>query len=102
MNTTLLIILGLLGFYAATVAVWVRGKIRKAPGTKGLWIAAGLVAAPLGAYVALMLPEQIDFNRESPGGIFYVYLPCFLIGGGLAVGWIGAFLGAIFTTPRPE
>ena len=102
MNTTLLLIIGVLGFYAWSVGLWAQGKARRSAGMRSLLVWGSVIAVPLGVYVALLLPEQIDFNRESPGGIFYVYLPCFLVGGGLAFGGFGAFIGALTARPRPE
>jgi hypothetical protein len=89
-----LVILGLALVWIWAAAVWVRGRIARNPGSWKLWLIASVVAIPVGVLIVLWLPEQIPFNRESPGGIFYVYLPCFLIGGALALGGIGATVGS--------
>ena len=95
MNTLLLIVLGLLGWGIWGSARWARGAALGAPGLRPLLLWGGLLASPLGIYVALFLPEQLEFNRESPAGIFYVYLPCFLAGGVLFAGGIGGVVGAL-------
>lgn len=95
MNQQLLILLGLLGLAAWGAGVKAHRLAQRSPTARALLLWGGLLAIPLGVYVVLVLPEQIDFNRESPGGIFYVYLPCFLVGGGLFCGGIGAFIGAL-------
>jgi hypothetical protein len=97
-----LTLLGLALVWIWAAAVGVQGRIRQDPETKMVWLITSMVAVPVGALVALWLPEQIPFNRESPGGIFYVYLPCFLIGGGLCLGGIGGFIGAIIFRPDPQ
>src|SRR5688572_27694444 len=89
-----LIVLGLASVWIWAAAVGVQGKLKAAPELRILYLILGIVAVPVGALIALWLPEQISFNRESPAGIFYVYLPCFLIGGGLALGGIGAAIGS--------
>ena len=94
MNTLLLIVLGLLGWGIWGAARWARGVALGAPQLRPLLLWGGLLAVPLGLVVALVLPEQIHFNRESPAGIFYVYLPCLLVGGVLFAGGIGAAVGA--------
>ncbi|MDP9145401.1 MAG: hypothetical protein M3N43_12020 [Actinomycetota bacterium] len=94
-----LTLLGLALVWIWAAAVWVRGRIALNPGARKLWIVASVTAIPAGALIALWLPEQIPFNRESPGGIFYVYLPCFAIGGGLCLGGIGGFIGALLARP---
>jgi hypothetical protein len=90
-----LIVLGIAFVWIWATAVWVRGRIALRPGTRKRWLIASVIAVPAGALIALWLPEQIPFNRESPAGIFYVYLPCFAIGGGLCLGGIGGFIGAL-------
>jgi hypothetical protein len=90
-----LILLGLALVWIWAAAVGVRGKIEAAPDLRIPFLVLSIVAVPVGALIALWLPEQIPFNRESPAGIFYVYLPCFAIGGGLCLGGIGGFLGAL-------
>ena len=100
MNSQLLIILGLLGLYAWAVGNWARKHARRSAQTRIFLLWGAVLAVPVGVYVAFFLPEQVPFNRESPGGIFTVYLPCFAIGGGLAFGGVGAFFGAL--TGRPD
>lgn len=95
MSTPLLILLGLVGWGIWGAGRWAKRMAMRSPGTRALLLWGGLVAVPLGVFVVLVLPEQIHFNRESPGGIFYVYLPCFLVGGALFSGGIGAFVGAL-------
>ena len=95
MNTFLLVLLAGLGYAAWSIGSWAHGVARRSPALRSLFIWGGLLAIPLGVFVVLVLPEQINFNRESPGGIFYVYLPCFLVGGALFAGGIGAFVGAL-------
>lgn len=90
-----LIILGIALAWIWAAAVWVRGRIALRPETLKIWLVASVVAIPVGALIALWLPEQIPFNRESPAGLFTVYLPCIAIGGGLALGGIGVFLGTL-------
>ena len=99
MNRQLLTILGLLGVYAWSVGTWARRRVTRAPEVRTLFLWGALLAIPIGACIALLLPEQIPFNRESPAGIFTVYLPCFVIGGGLAFGGLGAFFGALAGKP---
>lgn len=100
MNSSLLILLTLVGLYAWAVGKGARKRAERSAQTRMLLLWGAVLAIPVGGYVAFFLPEQIPFNRESPGGIFYVYLPCFAIGGGLAFGGVGAFFGAL--TARPE
>jgi hypothetical protein len=99
MNSQLLTILALLGLYAWFVGTWARRRATRSPGSRTLLLWGALLAIPVGACIALILPEQIPFNRESPAGIFTVYLPCFVIGGGLAFGGVGAFFGALAARP---
>lgn len=54
----------------------------------------------LGLVVALWLPEHLNFNRESPAGIFYIYLPCFTAGAALFFGGIGVGVGAGMARPQ--
>ena len=100
MNSFLLVLLAGLGYAAWSVGRWAHGVARRSPGKRGLLLWGGLIAVPLGIVVALVLPEQIKFNRESPGGIFYVYLPCFLVGGALFCGGLGALVGALKASPE--
>ena len=95
MNSFLLVLLAGLGYAAWSVGRWAHGVARRSPGKRSLLLWGGLLAVPLGVFVVLVLPEQLKFNRESPGGIFYVYLPCLLVGGALFAGGIGAFVGAL-------
>lgn len=95
MKTLLLLLLAALGYAAWTVGDRARKVTEGSPGMRQLLLWGGLIAAPAGVLVALVLPEQINFNRESPAGLFYVYLPCFLVGGALFAGGIGAFIGAL-------
>lgn len=95
MNTFLLLAVAGLGYAAWSIGRWARGVAERSRGMRSLLVWGGLLAVPLGVYVVLVLPEQVDFNRESPGGIFYVYLPCLLAGGALFCGGIGAFVGGI-------
>ena len=95
MNTFLLILLAGLGYAAWSIGRWAYRVAQRSSASRTLLLWGGLLAVPLGVFVALVLPEQINFNRESPGGIFYVYLPCFLVGGALFSGGIGAFVGAL-------
>lgn len=99
MNSALLTILAVLSLYSWAVGKWAQKKVRRSPQTRAFFLWGSLLAIPIGALIALVLPEQIPFNRESPAGIFTVYLPCFAIGGGLAFGALGAFFGALTTKP---
>jgi hypothetical protein len=99
LNTTLLVILGLAGLYSW----WVAGKYRRYAESSRAMRKLGLVwsgpVALLGVAAAFWLPEQIPFNRESPAGIFTVYLPCFLGGGALFFGAIGVFVASVRARP---
>ena len=95
MNTFLLALLAGIGYAAWSIGRWAHGVAQRSPLHRTALLWGGLLAIPLGLVVALVLPEQIEFNRESPAGILYVYLPCFLAGGALFAGGIGAFAGAI-------
>jgi hypothetical protein len=99
-NSQLLTILALLGLYSWAVGKWARKRARRSPQTRTFFLWGSLLAIPAGVCIAFILPEQIPFNRESPAGIFTVYLPCFAIGGGLAFGGLGAFFGALFAKPE--
>ncbi len=100
MNSQLLIILAVLGVYAWAVGTWARARAARSAETKTLLLWGAILAIPVGVYIAFFLPEQIPFNRESPGGIFTVYIPCFVVGGGLAFGGLGAFFGALIARPE--
>jgi len=100
MNSQILTILAVLGVYAWWVGRWARRRATRSRETRTLLLWEAVLAIPVGVYVAFFLPEQIPFNRESPAGIFTVYLPCFVVGGGLAFGGLGAFFGAL--AARPE
>ena len=89
-----LTLLGIVGLYAWWVGSWAWRRAQGAPELRSLLLWGSLCAIPVGVYVAFFLPEQIPFNRESPAGIFTVYLPCFAAGGGLTFGGMGAFFGA--------
>jgi hypothetical protein len=95
MNSFLLGLLLAAGFYSW----WVAGKFRPYAESSEAMRKLGLYwsgpVALLGVATALWLPEQIKFNRESPGGIFYVYLPCFLAGAALFFGGIGVFVASV-------
>jgi hypothetical protein len=100
MNRLLLTILALLGLYSWSVGRWARRRVTHSPELRTLFLWSAFLAIPVGACIAFLLPEQIPFNRESPAGIFTVYLPCFVIGGGLAFGGVGAFFGALAARPQ--
>jgi hypothetical protein len=93
-NTFLWGVVALAGLYAW----WVAGKYRPYAESSAAWRKLGLwwslPVALLGVATALWLPEQVDFNRDSPGGIFYVYIPCFLTGAALFFGAIGVFVAS--------
>jgi len=95
LNSTLLIILGIAGLYAW----WVAGKFRPYAESSRAWRKLGLYwsfpVALLGVATAVWLPEQIPFNRDSPGGLFTTYIPCWLAGAALFFGAIGVFLAAL-------
>jgi len=95
MNSQLLILLGLCGLFSW----WVAGKYRPYAGSSRALRRLGLywswVVAAIGVATAFWLPEQIPFNRESPGGLFTVYIPCFLGGGALFFGAIGVFVASV-------
>ena len=95
MNSFFLLLLAGLGYAAWSIGSWAYRLARRSPASRTLLLWGGLLAVPLGVFVVLVLPEQLKFNRESPGGIFYVYLPCLLVGGALVAGGIGAFIGAL-------
>ena len=94
MNSFLLGAVAVAGLYAW----WVAGKFRpyaeSSPAIRTFGLYWSLPVALIGVGTALWLPEQIPFNRESPGGIFYVYLPCVLAGAALFFGAIGIFVAA--------
>ena len=47
-------------------------------GTLLLW--GAILAIMVGVHIGFFLPEQIPFNRGSPGGgIFTVYIPCLVV-----------------------
>lgn len=100
MNSQLLTILAVLGVYAWWVGGWARRRVVRSPEARTLFLWGAVLAIPVGIFIAFFLPEQIPFNRESPAGIFTVYLPCFLVGGGLAFGGVGAFFGALAARPQ--
>lgn len=98
-SVILLFTLGLAG----SCSWWVAEKYRPfAEGSAafrkfGLFWSLPLMMA--GVATAFRLPEQIPFNRESPAGIFTVYLPCFLAGGALFFGAIGIFVASLRARP---
>lgn len=100
-NTFLLALLTGLGYAAWSIGGWAHRLAARSPALRSLFLWGGLLAIPLGLVVALVLPEQLKFNRESPAGIFYVYLPCFLVGGALFAGGIGAAVGAFRVRGEP-
>lgn len=88
-------LLGIVGLFAWAVGRWSYRRAARVPELRTLLLWGSVVAIPAGIGVAFFLPEQIPFNRESPAGIFTVYLPCFVAGGALAFGGVGAFFGAL-------
>lgn len=99
MSSALLVPLALAGLFSW----WAAGKYRPyAEGSRALRRLGLLWSGPaalIGVATALWLPEQIPFNRESPAGIFTVYLPCFLAGGALFFGAIGIFVASFRARP---
>ena len=95
MNGVLFVPFALAGLYSW----WVAGKFRpyaeSSEAMRKLGLYWSVPVALLGVATALWLPEQIKFNRESPGGLFYVYLPCFLAGAALCFGAIGVFVASL-------
>ncbi len=88
----LFIVAGIAGWYAWWVAQKYRPYAESSAALRKLGLYWSIPVALIGVATAFWLPEQINFNRESPGGIFYVYLPCFLGGAALFFGAIGVFV----------
>ena len=95
-----LTLLGVVGLFAWAVGSWTYVRAKRATELRTLLLWGSVLAIPVGVGVAFFLPEQIPFNRESPAGIFTVYLPCFLAGGALTFGGVGAFFGALHAPRR--
>ena len=102
MNSFLLGIIAVAGLYAWWVAGKFRPYAKSSEAMRKLGLYWSVPVALLGVATALWLPEQINFNRESPGGIFYVYLPCFLAGAALFFGAIGVFVASLRAKGQPD
>lgn len=95
MNSFLLGVLAVTGLYSWWVARKFRPYAESSEAMRKLGVYWSVPVALFGVATALWLPEQINFNRESPGGLFYVYLPCFMAGAALFFGAIGVFVASM-------
>ena len=58
-------------------------------------------AVPVGLAIALLLPQRVPMNNESPAGIV-VYLLCWLIGGLMALQGVISVVAAFIAKPKVQ
>jgi hypothetical protein len=85
--------------------VWIFVKARRqaeqSPQRRRFIIWRAIVIIPVGLVIALVLPQRVPMNNESPAGIV-VYLVGWVIGGLLALQGITSLAAALIARPSVD
>jgi hypothetical protein len=78
-----------------------RAQAAQSPARRRFIVWRAAVIIPLGLAIALLLPQRVPMNVESPAGVV-IYLLCWLIGGLLALQGVISLLAALLARPKVQ